>query len=234
MTAAPARPATFDRSNQARRSMLGKIHIAKKQLAMDEDDYRQLLFDVSGRSSAADCTEAQLTRVIDRMKRLGFKPLPKAGKKAATHPMARKARALWISLHHLGVVQNPAEEALEAFARRQLKCQRLSWANQRDAHKLIEALKAMALRHGWRQTAAHDGHQLSPKELQMHLCEVILARLKDGGHVPDDWYLDIAAKRLCGIDTTATETGYTAEDYGRLAKALGDKLRQLANPVPEA
>ena len=90
MTAAPARPATFDRSNQARRSMLGKIHIAKKQLAMDEDDYRQLLFDVSGRSSAADCTEAQLTRVIDRMKRLGFKPLPKAGKKAATHPMARK------------------------------------------------------------------------------------------------------------------------------------------------
>ena len=63
---------------------------------------------------------------------------------------------------------------------------------------------------------------------------MILARLKDGGHVPDDWYLDIAAKRLCGIDTTATETGYTAEDYGRLAKALGAKLRTLANPVPEA
>ena len=50
----------------------------------------------------------------------------------------------------------------------------------------------------------------------------------------DDWYLDVAAKRLCGIDTGATETGYTAEDYGRLAKALGDKLRRLANPVPEA
>ena len=82
------------------------------------------------------------------MKAIGFRPpLPRAGKKAATHPMARKARALWISLHHLGVVQNPAEEALEAFARRQLKCERLSWANQRDAHKLIEALKAMAQRH---------------------------------------------------------------------------------------
>ncbi|MBL45149.1 MAG: hypothetical protein CMN71_10665 [Sphingomonadaceae bacterium] len=234
MTAVAARPATFDRSAQSRRSMLAKIHIAKKQLAMDEDDYRQLLFEETGHASAGDCSEAQLSRVLERLKKLGFKPLPKAGKKAATHPMARKARALWISLHHLNVVQNPAEEALEAFARRQLGCTKLNWANQREAYKLIEALKAMALRHGWRQTAAHDGHKLSPKELQMHLCEVILAKLKEGGHVPADWYLDVAAKRLCGIDTGATETGYTAEDYGRLAKALGDKLRRLANPVPEA
>ena len=234
MTAVAARPATFDRSAQSRRSMLAKIHIARKQLAMDEDDYRQLLFEETGHASAGDCSEAQLSRVIERLKKLGFKPLPKAGKKAATHPMARKARALWISLHHLNVVQNPAEEALEAFARRQLGCTKLNWANQREAYKLIEALKAMALRHGWRQTAAHDGHKLSPKELQMHLCEVILAKLKEGGHVPADWYLDVAAKRLCGIDTGATETGYTAEDYGRLAKALGDKLRRLANPVPEA
>ena len=234
MTAVAARPATFDRSAQSRRSMLAKIHIAKKQLAMDEDDYRQLLFEETGHASAGDCSEAQLSRVLERLKKLGFKPLPKAGKKAATHPMARKARALWISLHHLNVVQNPAEEALEAFARRQLGCTKLNWANQREAYKLIEALKAMALRHGWRQTAAHDGHKLSPKELQMHLCEVILAKLKEGGHVPADWYLDVAAKRLCGIDTGATETGYTAEDYGRLAKALGDKLRSLANPVPEA
>ncbi len=234
MTAVAARPATFDRSAQSRRSMLAKIHIARKQLAMDDDDYRQLLFEETGHASADDCSEAQLSRVLERLKKLGFKPLPKAGKKAATHPMARKARALWISLHHLNVVQNPAEEALEAFARRQLGCTKLNWANQREAYKLIEALKAMALRHGWRQTAAHDGHKLSPKELQMHLCEVILAKLKEGGHVPADWYLDVAAKRLCGIDTGATETGYTAEDYGRLAKALGDKLRSLANPVPEA
>ena len=234
MTAVAARPATFDRSAQSRRSMLAKIHIAKKQLAMDEDDYRQLLFEETGHASAGDCSEAQLSRVLERLKKLGFKPLPKAGKKAATHPMARKARALWISLHHLNVVQNPAEEALEAFARRQLGCTKLNWANQREAYKLIEALKAMALRHGWRQTAAHDGHKLSPKELQMHLCEVILAKLKEGGHVPADWYLDVAAKRLCGIDTGATEQGYSADDYGRLAKALGDKLRGLANPVPEA
>ena len=94
--AVAARPATFDRTQQHRRSMLGKIHIAKKQLAMDDDDYRQLLFEETGLASASKCSEAQLTRVIDRLKGLGFKPLPKAGAKAAQHPMARKARALWI------------------------------------------------------------------------------------------------------------------------------------------
>ncbi len=62
----------------------------------------------------------------------------------------------------------------------------------------------------------------------------VRGKLKDGGHVPADWWLDVAAKRLCGIDTAASDGPYTAEDYGRLAKALGVKLRQLANPVPEA
>ena len=82
-----------------------------------------------------------------------------------------------------------------------------------------EALKAMAQRHGWRQTAAHDGHKLSPKELQMHLCEVILGKLKAGNHVPAEWHLDIAAKRLCGIDTAATE--------GLSVRQLVEKHRSL-------
>ncbi|MFX8708345.1 regulatory protein GemA, partial [Acinetobacter baumannii] len=67
------------------------------------------------------------------------------------HPMARKARALWISLHKLGVVHNPSEQALEAFAKRQLGCEKLVWARQSDAYRLIEALKSMAERAGWRQ-----------------------------------------------------------------------------------
>ena len=35
--------------------------------------------------------------------------------------MARKARALWISLYHLGAVHNPSEEALEAMARNEVQ-----------------------------------------------------------------------------------------------------------------
>lgn len=233
-TASYARPAQFDRATQHRRSMLAKVNIARHQLAMNEDDYRQLLFEETGQLSLKQCSEPQLAKVIDRLKRLGFKPLPKAGKKAATHPMARKARALWISLHHLGVVHNPSEEALETFAKRQLGCEKLVWARQSDAYRLIEALKAMATRAGWRQTAAHDGRKLSPLELQLHLCEVILAKLKAKGEVPKDWTIDVAAFRLCGIDTRNTEGGYGPEDYARLASALGAKLRRFGDVRPEA
>lgn len=223
---ATARPATFDRSQQHRKAMLGKLHIAKKQLALDEDDYRQILFDEAGVESAADADKAGLEAVLRRFQALGFKPLPKRGGRAqAQSPMARKARALWISLYHLGEVRNRSEKALEAFATRQLKCEAMAWANQREAAKLIEALKAMAIRAGWKQADA-GGKPLPVRALQEGLCEAILAKLKAAGEVPGDWTLDIAAFRLCGIET-GSGGPMQAEDYATLAAQLGAKLRAL-------
>ncbi|MCX9146596.1 gp16 family protein [Erythrobacter sp. WG] len=219
-----AAPARFDRSASHRRAMLAKIHVAKKELQLADDDYRQILLDSAGRTSAGDCTEAELERVLKRLQEIGFTPLTKAGAaRPAQHPMARKARALWISLHHLGAVEKPSEQALEAFARRQLKCERLVWADQSQGYRLIEALKAMAERHGWPQVdpAGRPWSLLKLKEL---LCEAILAKLKARDIVPADWTLDTAAFRLCGIEPGA-EGPITAEGYDAIASALGQKLR---------
>lgn len=219
-----AAPAQFDRSASHRRSMIAKIHVAKKELALADDDYRQILLDSAGRSSAADCTDAELERVLKRLQEIGFKPLVKAGvTRPAQHPMARKARALWISLYHLGAVRSPDEKALESFAKRQLGCERLVWANQSDGYRLIEALKAMAERHGWAQFDA-NGNNLSVMRLREGLCEAILAKLKTAGIVPADWTIDIAAFRLCGIEPGANGP-ITAEGYDNIAHALGRKLR---------
>lgn len=220
MLAHEARPAQFDRAAQHRRGLIAKIHVGKKQLRLAEDDYRQILFDETGRASLTECDERGLEKVVGRMKAIGFRPVQRPGARAAaTHPMARKARALWISLHHLNVVKNPSEEALEAFAKRQLGCDRLVWARQSDAFRLIEALKDMAVRNGWAQ-----GGKPSVAQLQEGLCLAILAKLKAAQIVPADWSLDIAAWRLCGIET-AKPGGFTADDYAGLAKALGNKLR---------
>jgi len=222
---AQTKPATFDRTRQNRRAMLAKVHIAKKQLALDEDDYRQILFDVTGYDSAGDCEDAALKRVLKRLEALGFKPLPKRGaSQPARSPMAKKARALWISLHHLGEVRNASEKALEAFGKRQLGCERMAWANQREAYKLIEALKAMAERAGWRQTNAH-GAALSPRELNEGLCEAILCKLKNAGEVPEHWTLNDAAFRLCGTEPGAAGP-MRGEDYADLAAKLGKVLRE--------
>lgn len=226
--AAHARPARFDRASQHRRALLAKVHIARKTLAMDEDDYRQGLLDNTGKMSAADCTEAELERVLVWLKSKGFRAIPKAGgKPAAQHPVARKARALWISLYHLGVVHNPSEQALETLARKQTGCERLAWMRQGQGDRLIEALKAMAERAGWRQRGL-DGKPLHPVTLNSHLCEVILARLKELGVAPDGWSLETAAFRLCGIELGQTERVFAAEELQRLAAALGRKLREAA------
>lgn len=226
--ALPAKPAQFDRASQERRAMTAKIAIARKQLAMDDDDYRQGLFDLTGKISSTQCSEAQLARVLDWLKSKGFKPLPGRGK--ADHPMARKARALWLSLYHLGAVHNSSEQALEAFAKRQLRCEKLQWAKQADAFRLIEALKSMAVRAGWLQHCRVTGKHLAPIVLQSSLCHLILARLKDAGVAPADWGLHDVGWKLCGIPN-AKETGWTAEDYDRLAAALGKKLREHGRPV---
>lgn len=228
MNALNAVPARFDQTSQQRRSMIAKIHVAKKTLQMDEDDYRQALFERTGRTSLTECTDPQLARVLDFMKSKGFKPLGAKGH--ASHPMARKARAIWISLHKLGAVHNSSEQALEAFARRQLKCERFAWADQRQAYKLIEALKAMAVRAGWQQHCRATGRAFgTPLELQTSLCNAILVKLKDAGVIPANWALHDAAWKLCGIEN-GKASAWTAEDYDLLASALGEKLRKHASP----
>lgn len=228
---APARnaahPAGFDRATQRKRAMFAKINIARQQLAIAEDDYRQILLEETGEISLKTLGEAQLEKVLARMTRLGFRALPKAGAKspAAQHPMARKARALWISLYHLGVVHNPSEQALEAFAKRQLGCDKLVWARQSDGFKLIEALKVMAMRGGWMQHDPETGKPLSVIRLQANLCEAIMVRLRRTGLAPQHWQLHHAAWSLCGIEN-AKETPWSAEDYSRCAGALGAKLRE--------
>lgn len=153
-----------------------KVKIACKELSIDDDTYRALLERLTGRTSASDCTDAQLGLVLDELKAKGWKPKvsTRATRKVsspAVHPLARKARALWISLHQLGVVRDPSEAALETFAKRQLGVDRLAWADASKSNALIEALKAMAERAGWKQ-------DLSGVPAAQHI-DVLKARLAD-------------------------------------------------------
>lgn len=165
-------PARYPAGDQVRRAMIGKVKIAQKELQLDDGAYRAMLHRITGETSAADCTVQQLGLVLDEMKAKGWTPKfvsrddkqaprAKAGmaptsRRPAQSPMAKKARAMWISLHQLGVVRDPSEAALESFGRRQLGVDRLQWADEGQAFRLIEALKAMAERAGWSQQGGID------------------------------------------------------------------------------
>lgn len=222
-------PAKFP-TDPKRRAMIAKVHIAKSQLGLTDDDYRAVLFRVSGHSSASQMSNAQLQDVIADFERRGFTARAKGGKpRPADHPMARKARAMWISLHHLGVVANPSEHALEAFATRQLGCDRLQWANQGQGFKLVEALKAMAERAGWSQAPDFRGQPVKPIALKRRLVEAIVAHLKEACIIPDDWGVVRAAWDLCGIRLPGIQFAGT-EELDLVAKGLGAKLRAAIAP----
>jgi phage gp16-like protein len=217
-------PARFA-SDPRRRALIGKVHVAKTQLGLDDDLYRGILFDVAGERSAADCTEAQLIALVKHFESRGFSAKARSGApRPADHPMAGKARALWISLHQLGAIANPSEKALEAFACRQLGVEKLQWANQSQGYKLIEALKAMAQRNGWDQ--ALDGVKPDAKivVLKRRLVEAILGKLWQAGLVPLGWDVERTAYEFAGMEGVSLLFS-SASELDVVAAAFGRKLR---------
>jgi phage gp16-like protein len=229
MPAALKRAPTFA-PNPHRRAMLAKVHLAKKELGLADDDYRAVLLRVAGVQSAGDCTDAQLAGLLDDLKAKGFKPKTIAkpqARRAADHPTARKARAMWISLHQLGAIANPSEQALEAFAQRQLGVERLQWADQSLGYRLIEALKAMAERHGWVQTVAR-GTADPVRVLKISLARALLAKLVAANVVPADWTLERAAWSLLGMEEGNGPLFWPIGELDVLVRGLADKLRTAA------
>lgn len=57
-----------------RKQLMAQIHIAKKDLSLDDESYRSILLRVTGKDSCSKMKTAELVDVIKEMKRLGFKP----------------------------------------------------------------------------------------------------------------------------------------------------------------
>ena len=224
--------------DKARKILLAKVHIAKKQLGLDEDAYEGVLLRVAGTTSAGNCTVPQLRLVVADFERRGFSASAKrpGAPRRADHPLARKARVMWISLAHLCAVREaPAQairgdKALETFACRQLRCTKFQWADQTQGDKLVEALKAIADRHGWDQSAKGLSKVAYVHVLKVRLCEAILAKLKRAGIAADHWLLGEAAFRLTGTGA-ANRAVFETQELERMAAALGAKLREHGGAV---
>jgi len=131
-----------------RKKLVSKVKIAQKQLCMDDDAYRDLLFSITKQRSAAKLKVWELENVLKRMVNLGFKakPAKAAGdRKQADDNQSKMIRALWLELHESGKVRDSSEKALVNFAKGQLKTtsgiDALQWLSVRQKRRLIEQLK---------------------------------------------------------------------------------------------
>ena len=56
-----------------RKAVTAQIHIAKKQLGLDDDTYRQMIATTTGgKRSCADCSVSELHQVLQGLKNRGF------------------------------------------------------------------------------------------------------------------------------------------------------------------
>ncbi|WP_416053111.1 gp16 family protein [Cupriavidus basilensis] len=124
---------------------LAKIHIAKKQLAMDDDAYRAMLQSVGGVSSSKDLTALGAAKVLRHLEKCGFKPLAHVGRRptptADRKPLVGKIEAL------LAEAKRPWAYA-DSMASRMFKVDKLDWCTPDQLWRIAAALQKDANRHG--------------------------------------------------------------------------------------
>jgi phage gp16-like protein len=128
--------------SKERRALLGKVHIAKKELGLDDDIYRMILDNEVGKTSASKCTDRQLVKVIEALKSKGWKNSQKKKFRSTKDGLKRKIYALWGELQKLGAVQSKDKTALDAFVKKHTGIDSVSFLDENPAIKMIEILKA--------------------------------------------------------------------------------------------
>lgn len=136
----------------ARKRLLARIHLqaGPKGLALADESYRDVLQRITGHRSAALCDDRQLYDVLKEFDRLG------GGQKSqsrpiADSPMARRCRALWLSLFNLDEVESGSEQSLAAFVKRQTGREDMRFCNAEQFASVIDALKDWCRRSGMAQ-----------------------------------------------------------------------------------
>ncbi len=227
--------------NDGRTGLISKIHVAKKELGLDDDTYRDLLERVTGQRSAKDCSLAQLTAVIGDLGKRGF-PVHQKAITGPSHKIVSKVRALWISGWNLGVISDPSDAAMEAFITRQTGIRKAQWLKAgADGAKVIDALEAWLSRAAavnWsREKHVANFCNLPGYRICLRQWEI----LRDLGAVTPGHTWTGNEKRPAEEMLAYARAVVKGEpenwlhgEWAKISKALGAKLRKAINSEGEA
>lgn len=126
---------------------LAKIHIAKKDLGLDDTAYREILVRITGKDSSGNMSECQRRAVLAEFQRLGWKP--KTGGKprpGSNKPYVRLMYALAKNIDKSGFWRRPYKDALRAMVKKETGIDNPEWLTFQQASPVIEALKKIERR----------------------------------------------------------------------------------------
>jgi phage gp16-like protein len=137
-----------------RNASLAKIHIAKKQLGLDDDTYRAMLLQHGGVSSSKDLTPLGAAKVLRHLENAGFKPKDGHGKRPK--PAAGRAALVGKIEAQLTDAGRPWAYA-HAMAQKMFKVDKVEWLDEAQLGKVVAALAYDAKRRAKAQKEGGDG-----------------------------------------------------------------------------
>lgn len=200
------------------------IHTGFSQLGIRDDAEKRAIYSrVTGVDQLKVMTVVQEEKVLGELLRLGFNPAAKrsAGQPDMTGKFSPKIRALWITLYNLGAVQDRRDSAITAFVKGQVAIDRVRFVHHaNDANSIIEALKAIATRHGvdW---SVRRGDPAWQKAHGYHIAVAQWAKINPQG-AGDFWAVvtDLIGQDATYRDVTDLEWIFVMNYFGERVRAL--------------
>jgi len=144
-------PQTADKTRERE---IRLIHVAKRELALDDETYRAMLWSVARVKSSSELDWTGRKKVLDHMKARGFK-IKIGGNKPANRSADDKrdkrygkARKLFSLLAEAGEVTHNTDTAFNAYIKRQTAMEHWRFLNGFQINTLIESLKTWCDRAG--------------------------------------------------------------------------------------
>lgn len=137
---------------QRRNAALGKIHLAKKQLGMDDETYRAMLLTIGGVKSSKDLNNEGLNKVINHLEKAGavFTRPKKHGRKPHSLPSGSERAPKLAKIEALLAEAGRPWEYAIAMAKRMYNKDALEFCGHEQLSGIIAALVKNAKREGRR------------------------------------------------------------------------------------
>lgn len=158
------------------------IHVAKRELHLDDATYRAALQGVCQKTSCKDMSVAELEKVFNHFEDKGFKKRAKKNKKRQS-PSSKKPvrvgevrviRAIWIQAAKDKLLHDGSEEALDKWVFRMSGVRHVGWLSYDSAFKVLESLKKWhkRLMINWLDTEFGYSYALLDKDETLPYAEV--------------------------------------------------------------
>lgn len=122
-----------------RNAIMARIHIAKKELGMDDDTYRAMLHAATGHNSCKAMHISDLYKVMEHLKQLGYKP--KTRKFGKRPNPAKPNKALMGKVEALLADRGLHWNYAHAMAKRMFKIDKVNWLDADQLWRLVAALE---------------------------------------------------------------------------------------------